>query len=72
MGDTTADMDKKLEQKDNGTDFSKFMKMLENSKSIEELYNLGLNELSPRKGDRIFDILNSLLIFHNYTRTKRQ
>ena len=73
MGDTIEDMDIEKKQKDNKTEISDNQTGLPDSKVIEGMNRLGLNEISSkRKGDRIMDRLNRSLNNYNYIKNKKQ
>ena len=74
MADTIADMEIEKEQKDSKIELLEEKKIgLPESKVIEEMTKLGLNEISSGwKCDRNMDNLKISLNNHNYNKNKKQ
>ena len=72
MGDTIEDMDLEVEQKGNKVELLENKICLPDSKGIEEMNKLRLNEIQiRRKSDRIMDRLNNSLINHKYKKKQK-
>ena len=67
MGDTIADMDIEIEQKDNKISFLENKIGVTDDKIIKEMNRLDLNKISDKeKKNRIMNRLNKTLNKHNY------
>ena len=72
MGETISDMDIEIEQKDNKIQFLEDKIGIPDSKVIEEMNRLDLNNMSfEEKTDRIMNRLNKTLTNHKFIKYQK-